>query len=481
MSEQSVTKNTTYLTVAYIGQKILSFFYFVMVARFIGVEDLGKYTFALSFTTIFAVMVDFGLTQALIRELAKGKQKARDILSSALSIKLVLAVFVYGVIFLLINIMGYPQVTKNLVYVAGLIMALDQFAVSFWGAFRGARNLKLEAISIVINQIIIVGVGLTVLFLRLPLIYLMLPFVGGSLFSLIFSACSVRKKLKIKFKLKFDKRLGKYLFKIGVPFALIAIFSRIYGYIDTVFLSKMIGDRAVGFYSVAMKIPFALQFIPAALAAAIFPAFSRHFVHDKDQLKLTFDKVMKFLMVVVLPISAGIAVLAKPIINFFYGNEYLPSVIPLQILICGLIFVFLNFPLGSLLNGCNRHLTNTFLVGTTMIINIIINLLVIPQYSYIGAAATFLVTHGFLFLAGLMVARKIITYDKKLLFKTFIQSMISVAVMVGVIWFLKPNVHFFGLIFVGALVYAIMIFLTKGITWKELKYFKKTFISKKNV
>ena len=57
MSGKSVTKNTSYLTIAYIAQKVLSFFYFVLVARFIGVESLGKYTFALSFTTLFAVFV----------------------------------------------------------------------------------------------------------------------------------------------------------------------------------------------------------------------------------------------------------------------------------------------------------------------------------------------------------------------------------------------------------------------------------------
>ena len=199
MQGETVTKNTTYLTGSYIWQKILSFFYFVLIARFIGVEDLGKYTFALSYVTLFAVFVDIGLTQSLIREAAKRKEKAKEFISSVLGMKLIFSGLVYALVVVLVNLMGYPEVTKNLVYVAGIAMIFDQFTASFWGVFRGFQNLKYEAISIAINQVIIVAVGVVVIYLKLPLIYLMLPFICGSLFSLLFAGISVRKALKIDF------------------------------------------------------------------------------------------------------------------------------------------------------------------------------------------------------------------------------------------------------------------------------------------
>jgi len=368
MQSVSVTKNTSYLTLSYIAQKVLSFLYFVLVARAIGVEDLGKYTFALSFTTIFAVFVDWGLTQALITKSAKEKGKIEKYLGSILATKLFFSLIVYALVVLVINLMHYPEITKNLVYVCGVIMLLDQVTLTFWGVFRGQRNLKYEAISVIINQALILISGLFILWLKLPLIYLLIPYLIGSSFSLVFSTVSCKKILKIDFWQNCNLDNLRLIFKIALPFALIAIFSRVYGYLDTVMLSKLVGDKAVGWYSVAMKIPFAFQFIPAALAAAIFPAFSYQFVHDKAQLKLTYERVMRFLAIIVLPIAVGIGVLAKPIIMFFYGSEYLPSVLSLQILMASLFFVFINFPLGSLLNGCERQNTNTKLVGLTMVL-----------------------------------------------------------------------------------------------------------------
>lgn len=477
MQRETVTRNTAYLTASYVGQKILSFFYFVMVARFIGVEDLGKYTFAFAFTTLFAVCVDLGFTNALIRESARFIDKSSQYLSNVLWIKLGLGVIMYGVIAALVNLMGYPEITRQLVYISGVNMIFDQLSLTFWGLFRSHQNLKAEAVSVVINQAIIVIVGLVVLFLKLPLVYLMLPFFCASTFSLIYSGWSVRTKLHVKYWPTVDKEIIKFLLKLAAPFALVAIFSRVYGHIDSIMLSKLAGDKAVGWYSVAMKMPVALQFVPAALAAAIFPAFSKHFIHDKVQLKQTFDRVMKFLMIAVVPLSVGGAILAKPIILFFYGAEFAPAILPLQILMLGLTFIFLNFPLGSLLNSCNRQVTNTVLVGVTMLLNVALNIWLIPRYGFVGAAAAFFCSHAFLFAAGLIVAGRIIPYGKiSLIIDTF-KAFVSVTAMGFAIYFFG-NLQFFFLIAIGVFVYFSVMFILRGLKASDLKFFYQSIFNK---
>lgn len=475
MQANTVTKNTTYLTLGYIAQKILSFVYFVLVARFIGVEDLGKYTFALSFTTMFAVFVDFGLTNALIREVAKHWEKAGKYLSSIIGVKTFFSLIVYAVVVGAVNLMGYPPITKNLVYLSGIIMLLDSFTLTFWGIFRGSQNLKYEALGIIINQMIIVLVGVTILMLRLPLIFLMLPFLCGSFFNVLFSNIMIRKKLKLKFAFQIDKKVLKTIFKIAVPFALIAIFSRVYGYIDQVMLSYLAGDKFLGWYSTAMKIPFALQFIPSAFAAAVFPAFSAYYVCDKIKLKDSFDKVMLLLTIIAIPISFGIFSIAPEAILLLFGAEYANSIIVLQIIVFSLIFVFLNFPLGSLLNGCDRQVINTKLVGATMILNIILNVFLIPKYTYVGASIAFLICHSLLFLAGLIVARKIIPYSKKKLFVVFLKVVLSAGLMAVGIIYLKQFVNFIPLIFAGAVFYAGFLYLLKGFTKQDLQFLWKQF------
>jgi len=481
MEQKTVAQNTTYLTFSYVMQKILSFVYFVVVARFLGVEDLGKYTFALSFTTMFAVFIDLGLTQALIREVAKYTDKAKDYISAIIGVKLILGVITFLVVVLGINLMGYPPLTKNLVYLSAIVMVIDSFTLSMWGIFRGRQNLKLESLSIMINQSLIVLVGFTVLYLALPLPYLMAPFIVGSSFSLIFSLIMIRLRLGMWPKIQLNNKLLKPLFLIAWPFAMIAIFSRIYGNADSVLLSYLLGsegDKAVGWYQAAMKIPFAMQFIPSAFAAAIFPAFSHYYHSDRKQLTNIFDKSMLLLTIVVVPIAFGLFSIAPEAIVTLFGVEFAPSILTLQIMSFGLVFVFLNFPLGALLNGCDKQVMNTKLVGIVLLLNVVLNLIFIPKYQYIGAAYIFLFSHGLLFLMSLFVAKKIIPYSKKKLILVFLRTIVSAVVMAVIVFVLKNYISVFAAIIPAAIVYIVMLYLLKGFTKDDVIYIRKAIIKR---
>ncbi len=477
-----IAKNTTYLTFAYILQKVISFFYFIFIARMLGVDDVGKYTFAISFTTLSAVFIDWGLSQILIRESAKYKEKAQDYLSATLTFRLIASAVVYLLVFIgigfFVNLSGYDPITKQLVYLSGIVMILDSFTLGFWSMFRGFQNLKYEAIAVVVNQIIVISVGSIALFLGLPLHFLIIAYVVGSLFNVFFSGISVKKKLNLSLTFKVDKKLIWFLLKLSFPFALLAIFGRIYGYVDQVLLYFLSGEKEIAWYTASYKMIFALQFIPSAFAAAIFPAMSSYFIRSHEKLKDLFDKSMAYLTVLAVPMMFGLASLADRIIKTAYGDEYIPSIIVLQILSIGLIFVFLNFPIGSLLNATDRQKTNTKLVGLTMVINLILNLILIPKFNYLGACIAFLFSHGFLFFAGLFVARKIIPYSKRLLLITFAKTILSGGLMSLAVVLLKPRVHLLISIGIGAAVYFIVMILTKGLDKKDLIEFKRIFIKK---
>jgi len=109
----SVAKNTAFITIASIAQKVISFVYFTLIARNIGAESTGKYILALSFTTIFVVFIDLGLNQVLIREGAKSKDNLQKYLSSVLFTKLFLGVLTYIAAIVTVNLMGYVVETRS--------------------------------------------------------------------------------------------------------------------------------------------------------------------------------------------------------------------------------------------------------------------------------------------------------------------------------------------------------------------------------
>jgi O-antigen/teichoic acid export membrane protein len=360
-------------------------------------------------------------------------------------------------------------------------MVLDSFYLSFYAVFRAHQNLKYEAVGIMVGQAIIVTAGAAVLLLHLSLHFLVGAILCGSVFNFFYGWAVLSQQLKIKLRLGFNRTILKVLLTIAAPFAISGIFARVYGYIDTVLLSTLAGDQAVGWYSAGYKITFALQFIPLAFAAAIFPAMANYFATNKAQLAKVFEKSMYYLMIMAVPISLGVFTLAREFIVRMYGAQFAPTTLALQILICSVFFNFLGFPLGSLLNACNRQVTNTVNMGITMVINIVLNIILIPLFgaeAYIGAAIAAVVAGASLFFLGLYWAGKIVRYNKIFLLKGFFKILFSGLLMATAIIFLKPFSSFFFLVPLGAVVYLGSLAALRGFDYAEIKEFYNSFRNK---
>ncbi len=468
MSSHSLAKNTSFFAGAMAIQKVLSFLYFTLVARGIGVENTGKYTFALSFTTIFAIILDLGLTQILIRESARDKENSEKYLAGILGFKILASAIIYSLVVLLINIMGYPEITKQLVYVSGFVMLVDSFSLTFYGMIRGKQNLFFESIGIIINQLIVLIVGFIVLKMNLGLVPLMGVYLIGSLYNLIYSLIIVKKKYNIRLKISFKPQLLKIILRVAVPFAIAGIFIRIYSSIDVIMLSKLADDKAVGIYSVAMKIVFALQFVATAFSATLYPAFSKYFIESKEFLAKNFTKSIYYLMILSLPMTTGVIMIADKIIPPVFGEQYTASILPLQVLIVSLIFIFLCFPLGAMLNACNKQTRNTVNLGIIALFNIILNIILIPKFSYMGAAIASLSSYILLFVLDIVLIEKIISYDKKFLIFSFLKNLFSCIIMAIVMYLIKDKINFIIVIPVAIIIYFAVLFAIKGFVKEDI-------------
>jgi len=329
--------------------------------------------------------------------------------------------------------------------------------------------------------VIIIIFGAVSLFLHAPLYFLLLALMSGSIFNFCFSSILLWKKTDVRPRLALDKSVLTALFKIAYPFALAGIFVKVYSYLDSVLLSKMVGDAAVGFWSVAYKITYAFQFIPMAFSAAMFPAMSAYFVSDKTLLRKTFERAIFYLAILAVPIAFGIFSLAEPLILKLYGTAYGSSVMSLQVAIFAVVFIFLNYPVGSLLNAGDRQMTNTMIMGVSMILNIILNIILIPRFSYLGAAISTVISHSFLFILGLIFVERVISYNKKFIFGALFKIVISAGVMSAVIIYLKMYIYWIFLVPVGAAIYFSLLFLLRGMEWRDVKNIFKALKKEKAV
>jgi O-antigen/teichoic acid export membrane protein len=460
------------MTVASVAQKIISFVYFAIIARGVGAEDTGKYFFALSFTTIFVVFVDVGLTNVLVREGAKLKERLSEYVSSILFLKIFLSILTYTAMAGTLVLLGYEVDTQTLVLIAGVTMLFDSLHATMYGVLRAIGNITYEAFGIVASQLLTLTLGTIFLFTDLPLYFLMIAFLVPSVLNVLFSSYIVRVKYGIHLKPVYSKEMIWYLIPITIPFALAMIFGRIFSYADSVILSKMAGDTAVGWYSVPYKIAFAFQFTPFALVAGLYPRMSEYFIHDRSRLNEIFNQGVRYLLIVSIPLSAGIIFLGTDLIHTFFGTQYAESVLPLKILIVSIVAAFMNIVLGALLNAVGRQKTQTILIGLVMCLNIALNIFLIPRFGVVGAALAATIGNYVLLAISWNVARQIVTIDYRRIFGTIGKLILACASMYLVLWYTDSSLPVALRALIGAGVFGIVFLLFRGFDRADKEYFR---------
>src|SRR5574344_1816157 len=367
----NIARNTSYLTLALILQKIISFTYFIILTRALGLEMMGQYYAAISFTTIFAIFINLGFANTLTREIAKHQDQAQNWLGNVITLKIPLAILTLLVAILTAAIFDYNDLGFKLILISSISMVLDSFTTTFFAAIRGFHNLKFESISSVIFQLIVLVFGYLALVNHRGVLAAMMVLALASVYNFIYSFLMVRYKLNIKWKLLFEKSFIKNIFYISWPFALFAIFQRFYLYIDSVMIGLLANYHQVGVYQIAFKIIFALQFLPMAFTASLYPAMSSYWLNNREQLIKSFERAMNYLIMISLPIIGGVIALDDKIIEIFKAGY--EAIWPLRISILALFFIFVNFPIGSLLNACDRQRKNLSFMAIVTITSVVSN------------------------------------------------------------------------------------------------------------
>lgn len=465
---KSIAKNASYLTMALALQKVISFTYFTFLARNLGPEQLGKYYFAISFTTVFAVIIDAGLGNVLTREVAKKKDKAHQYLGNVLTLKVPLTVVCLAGVFFTINLLGYEELTRHLVYISAAVIVLDSFTTTFYALARSFHNLKYESLGVAVFQLIIMVLGLSALYSGLGLRWIMSAMLVASIFNFIYSLSVLRRKLHLQVKLLYDREIIRTMIKIAIPFGLYIVFHKTFLHLDSVLLSLLAGDRYVGLYQIAFKIIFALQFIPLAFVASFYPAMSFYWVNDRQQLIRSFERAVGYLVMISLPISAGVVAIADKLVLLF-KEQFLESVLPLQIIILSAVFIFLNFPLGSFLNACDKQKQNTANMGIALAVSIVLNLILIPKYQAVGASITVLAANMVMTSLGFFYAWKTVAFRRKRVLTRILKTMAAAALMGIFTFWLKHHINIVAVIALGGMSYFVLLFLFRAFSRQEVK------------
>ena len=474
---QRIAKNTAVLTIANIANTIIGLFFIMYVARYLGAGGFGILSLALAFTAIFGVFTDMGLGTLTIREVARDKSLAQKYLRNIAVLKIILVIATFGLIALTINQLGYPEQTINVVYLIALSVVFNAFSLMFYSIFQAYQRMEFVMIGRILNSVLLLAGALFVISRGLSVtafasLYLLAGVVTLGCNSIVSTWKFAKPKIEIDFG------FWKETLEQAWPLGLVGIFSTIYFWVDSVMLSLMQGDEVVGWYNVAYRLAAVLLFIPGAYFSSVFPVMSKFYVSSKESLKSIYEKSVKYMVIIAVPIGVGTSLLADKIILLIFGAEYSHSIIALQILIWSTVFIFVSLGFAHLFNSLNRQIIVAKVTGSCALLNVLLNVILIPRYSYIGASITTVMTE-FIALSLVFIWSLRIGYglSSKKLMGTMAKILIASAIMGVFILYLR-DLTLWGLVPLSALLYFVALYIIRGIDREDILLLRQVVYTK---
>lgn len=459
--EREVVKNTFWLMLAEAVARIFAVFSAIWIARYLGVASYGKYNFAFSFVSLFVVLTDFGLSTLTIRDISRNKNLAQKYFNNILLLKLFFFFLTFSTIAIFLSYMGKTTEVKFLVYLASFAMIVQSLTQFFQSIFRAFGKMEYEAL----NRIIFSGFFFLITTVIIRANLGISPLVFGSLIASLvsfFTAIFFMKHKLGRFSFKFEPIFLKHLLKETQPFFLSSVFVSVYWYIGVTLLSLMKSDVIVGWYTAATNLIFVLFVIPSIVFSAVFPLSARLYKTSQRSLKHLFQKSFEYMIIIAVPLAAGTTIIADKVIDFLYGSEYGPSVSALQILIWGAMFAFMAIPIENLFSSVNRQYVLVKEFGLAALINVTLNLFLIPRYSFQGSAIAALAVWLFELVYLILCLRKTSYLPEGLYFKKVLIKVLLATIIMAASIYLFKNWHLFLIIATSVIIYfSVMILIDK--------------------
>lgn len=397
-----------------IGVGFVSIF---ILTYFLGVEGFGAYTTITNYLIIATVLAEFGFNALLTTEIAgKNEKQISHIVNNLFTFRLVMAILVIGVI-ASTSVWLIPAYTVEIKTLVAL-GAIGAIGASLSQVVIGVFQTKLRTDKITIGDFLaritlMLGVLALALIGQVNLFWVMVWYSVAGIVQAIFMISATYKYYPIR--LSIDWTYWKSIIKKALPLFVIITFNLIYYRIDTVMLSVMKDQTAVGLYGISYKILEILIALPGMFMGLLLPLFTKYYLQDKTRFQHIFQQAFNILVSVAVPLAVAGILLSTKILALF-GQDFTTATSTLQVLFIGIGFIFLGNLMGHILISAELQSKSMYIAIMGAVFNVCLNLYLIPKYSYLGAATATAITEGLVLLSYVYLVRKHIKYFPKFQF-----------------------------------------------------------------
>jgi O-antigen/teichoic acid export membrane protein len=404
----------------------------VAVQNRVGNSEYGIYFTLFSFTLVFSILLDLGINNLNNREIAKNKILLEKYFSNILGIKIILGLAYFTICFIAGIIWGY---TGRYFYIISFL-ALNQFLSSFVQYLRSNVNGLLlfisdSILSVLDKMIMILICGFLLWSSYFKNDFRIEWFIYAQTISYLITAI-VAFYIVVQntaFKLRFDTRYFIHILKKSLAFSLLALLMQLYSRLEPILLEKLLPDGEIqaGLYAQSYRmIDVFLNFL-YLFTALLLPLFSKILSEKKDINPLV--KLAGKMMFVPAILLVSVCVLySKEIITLLYHNENSANV--LRVVIMGFIGFTATLVFGTLLTANNNLKYLNIIAASSIVINLCLNLVLIPHYKAMGAAWSSFITQSISGFVQAFIAFKILNlkFERSSGFMFFAWTLILIAI-----------------------------------------------------
>ncbi len=477
-----VLRNSAFGLVGQFLIKVLSFIFTILIVRNLGAATFGQYASVLAFTTIFAFITDLGLSPFVVREVARlreqelGSDQIERLFRSVLRLRILLSGLALALMLATAWLTGRPLVMIGAIALSGLGLFLHSAYGTFDAVLGGFERLDVSASAKVINQLAFVLIGSLVLILGFGYYGLIAAnLIGVGAMGIV--AWRALRTLRVRPGGSYEAGALRLL-RASLPFGIVTFALGLSYKFDTVLLNVFRGDLETGYYSSAYNLVFSAVLLSNVVNISLYPSLTRQAISAADSLPSIYARVIRYLMVLSLPIAVGAWALSDQIIPFLYGGGYEPAAQVLGIVIWVVPLMYTSEFLGYVLLVSQREnrVARAALISTT--VNVGLNLLLVPRYGLMAASLMTVATEALLVTQYLWILRNSLAeleWNRILL-----RPLLASAVMGGVVYALRPYLPLLAGVAAGAVIYFVLLLSFRTIGREEWSFLRRLLLSPKS-
>lgn len=462
-------RNSVLVLTAKVAARLIALVTVLYMIRWLGKDHYGTFTVLVNLTAIASVVLDLGFNVLFVREGARQHDQIQRYLRNVMSIRVLMSAAAFAILAVLVVTVGLPQ----LLLPGFVLMVLTSYSTLLRNGLYAVQELGYEALAVVLESALLLALVFYGVKTQRDVPYFVWAYAAQNAFSCLYFTAVLMIKRIAAVGWQFDLPLIREWFWKGLPFALTFVLTILYFRIDSPLIFIFKGENQAAYYGAAYKPIEALLFIPISFLSVVFPVLSVYHRERRGEMLDAVSRFYKALLLMGWPISLGIFVLAGSLTPLLLGAGFLPSAPALRILALALALAFVNNAFIGALNASDRQLSFTWAAGWSVLVNLVLNLALIPPFGYVGSSWATVATELALGVAGWILTARYVG-------RVAVVGLSWRVVLAGLVMALAilPLRNLQGPavlvpIFCGAVVYGVAVLLLRALNGEEIAWARR--------